>query len=560
MRIATACLAAGIAAAFVAAPVVADDPAPIVRSSVYVPTRDGTRIALDIYRAASGEGAAGSAPVVLTMTPYQRARRGADGNVVPDDTTALFARNGYIVAIGDVRGKGASFGSRAGPSDETETNDVHDVIEWLAAQPWSDGRIGMQGCSYVGSTVIAGMRSGAPHLRAVAVGSTQFDQMTSFTEGGASRTRPLADEVAGIDADIRNAVPVDEDTDGSLLRSTRADKAKNLLVSEIWRSMPFRDSVSPLTGDRYWITSSAYTHLDEIGANNVPMYMYGSWNDPFANETVNAWMSYTNPRMLLMSRGAHCETPDFDRDAELVRFFDHWLKGVDNGIEQEPRVRYYVERGRFGHEWQTAPDWPLPAKNRRFVLGVDGERGVMRDALPSTGEQLTVTPPDNILPITNFSVVRAGIDPLSVTFTSPPLTSEQLVAGTPVVHLTVSAPAGDYVVKAFLEHVNGVRSPEVISRGELLASRRKLGNAPFETGGVPWPSQLEADALPVEPDEPIEISFGLSPIARQFRPGDRLRLAVTLRTAPENPLIPLTVYSGGGHSSWVDVPFATDGS
>ena len=558
MYLARPSLPFGIVALVLAASVSADDSL-FERSSVYVPVRDGTRLAVDIYRAATADGVSDPAPVLLTMTPYQRARRDSAGNVVPDRSTAYFVRNGYVVAIGDVRGKGASFGSRAGPSDRTETNDVGDVIKWLAGHPWSNGSIGMQGCSYVGSTVLGGMRSGAPNLKAVAVGSTQFDQLTSFTEGGAARTRPLADEVAGVDADIANAVPVDGDEDGRLLRSTRPDKEQNLLVSEIWRSMPFRDSVSPLTGDAYWRTASAYDHIEAIGANGIPMYMYGSWNDPFANETINAWLNYTNPRVLMMSRGAHCEAPDIDRNAELLRFFDYWLKGIDNGVDQEPRVRYYVERGDYGHEWQTAPEWPLPSETRRFVLGVEREQGVMHaEAPPASESELTVTPPANILPITNYSVVRAGVDPLSVTFTSPPLASGQLVAGTPVVHLTVSAPADDYVVSAFLEHVNGVRSPEVISRGKLLASRRKLGSPRYDTGGIPWPSQLEADVMPVHPGEPIELEFGLSPIARQFRPGDRLRLAVTLRTAPEDPLVPLTVHSGGEHDSWVDVPFAID--
>jgi predicted acyl esterase len=320
--------------------------------------------------------------------------------------------------------------------------------------------------------------------------------------------------------------------------------------------MPFRDSVSPMTGDRYWMTSSAYTHIDEIGANDVPMYMYGSWYDPFGNETINAWLNYTNPKWLMMSRGAHCQTPDIDRDAQFVRFFDYWLKGIDNGYDQEPKVRYYVEGGQPGHEWQTAQQWPLPANRQRFMLGVDDGRGVMGNVQQGTEEALTVTPPDNILPFTNFSVVRSGVDPLSVVYTSAPLTSAQLVAGTPVVHLTVSAPAGDYVVKAFLEHVNGFRSEEVIAHGKLLASHRQLGEAPFDTGGIPWPTHLQADSLPVNSGEPVELTFGLSPIARQLRPGDRLRLAVTLRTAADEPLLPLTVYTGGGFTSWVEVPFA----
>ncbi|MAK60232.1 MAG: hypothetical protein CMK09_04580 [Ponticaulis sp.] len=187
---------------------------------------------------------------------------------------------------------------------------------------------------------------------------------------------------------------------------------------------------------------------------------------------------------------------DFDRDADTLRFFDHWLKGVANDFEDEATVRYYLEGGKFGHEWQEAEDWLLPHETTRYVLSVDNGNGIMGES-PMDAAELTVRPPANILPETNFSVVRSNIDPLSVTFTSAPLRSDQLVAGTPFVNLKVSAPLDDYIVYAFLEQVNPTRSPEVISRGELLASRRTLGEAPFDTRGMPFPTHLEADAQPV---------------------------------------------------------------
>ncbi len=535
------------------------EPLAVERSSTYAVVRDATLLAVDIYRPVASGDTIERLPVILTMTPYQRARRDGEGNVVPDATAEYWSRHGYVVVIGDVRGKGASFGSRGAPSDQLETDDVHDIIEWAAVQPWSNGRVAMHGCSYVGSTVIEGLRSRAPHLVAAAVGSTQFDQMSSFTEGGQRRTRPLSDEMAGVDAHMAGVVPVDADVDGSMARSTRADKEGNLLVGDIWSSIPFRDSVSSITGDAYWITASAYSHLDAITGNDVPIYMYGSWHDPFIDETMNAWRNYPNATNLVVSRGAHCRSPDFDRDADLLRFFDHHLKGADNGFDEVPRVRYYLEGGRAGHEWQSAPEWPLPAENRRYVLGVANDIGVMGDTAlqPSA---LTVMPPEDLFPFVNFSVVRSGIDPLSVTFTSERLRESELVAGTPVVNLTVSAPADDYVVNAYLEHVNPMRSPEVISRGELLASRRHLGEAPFDAGGLPWPTHREADALPVGANEPVTLTFPLSPMARRLNPGDQLRLAVTLRVNPDDPVLPLTVHTGEEGQSWVDIPVAVDDS
>lgn len=528
----------------------ADD---ITRISKYVTTRDGTQLALDIYFPVD-VSEQHPAPVILTMTPYQRARKGPNGLVTPDASTEYLVKQGFIVAIGDVRGKGASFGSRRAPSDQTEIHDVQDMIDWLAVQPWSTGSIGMQGCSYVGSTVMAGLRSGTPALKAAVVGSTQWDMMTSFTRGGELRTRKLADEVAGIDADIARAVPVDEDIDGSMLQATRSDKSKNWLVSEIWGSLPFRDSVSSITGDQYWMTSSTYADRQNIEKNNTPIFMYGSWYDLFSNETNNMWLSLNNPKMLLWSRGAHCRAPNIDRDAMVARFFDRYLNGNQNNIDKEPRVTYYVENGVEGHEWQTASDWPLPADLKRFYLGVNAGQGTLGEALQDAGE-LSVTPPDNILPMTNFSFERANVDPLSVTFTSLPLPEETIIAGTPIINVVLSAPLDDYVVNAFLERVNRFQSPYVISRNRLLASRRQLGEAPYETAGVPYQSQLEADKLPVGVNNPITLQFGLSPIVVRLNAGDQLRLALTLRVSGTDPVVPLSVYFADVHSSWIDIPF-----
>lgn len=524
------------------------------RQSQYVATRDGTRLAMDIYFP-EGVTAQSPAPVLLTMTPYQRARRSADGTVQPDASTAFFVEQGYIVAIGDVRGKGASFGARRAPSGPTEIQDVQDMIEWLAEQPWSTGNIGMQGCSYVGSTVMAGLRSGTPALKAAVVGSTQWDMMHSFTRGGELRTRKLADEVAGIDADLAGAVPVDGDDKGEMLQRTRADKQNNWMVSDIWGGLPFRDSVSTITGDQYWITSSTYAGREAIEQNNTPIFMYGSWYDPFSNETNNMWLTLNNPKMLLWSRGAHCRAPNIDRDALVARFFDRYLKGEQNGIDKEPRVRYYVENGVAGHEWQAANDWPLAGSTERFLLATEAGQGRLQRSARESGV-LTVTPPDNVLPYTNFSFERSNVDPLSVTFTSAPFRDERLIAGTPVVSVTVSAPADDYVVNVYLEHINRFRSPDVVSKSRLLASRRALGEAPYETGGVPYQTQLAKDSLPLGANQPVTLTLGLSPIALRVLPGDQLRLAVSLRAAANDPLIPLSVHVGGNNEGWLEIPIA----
>lgn len=544
--------AALLATTLLATPGLAEDG--YSRESIYVPVRDGTRLALDIWRP---DGVEEPLPVVLTMTPYHRARRGADGAVEPDSITRHLLERGYAVAIGDVRGKGASFGSRGAPGGETETNDIGDMIEWLGTREWTNGRVGMHGCSYVGMTVMSGLASQAPHLRAAIVGSTEFDMMNAFTNGGLTRTVPLPDERVTPEQEVARAVPVDADPDGSIAYSTIPDKQQNLAASAIWRSAPFRDSTSALTGDQYWIASSFYSHADAIEAGGVPTFFYGTWFDPFTNDTLFSAWSLENTAQVQIGHGSHCRSPDFDLDAAMGDFFDAHLK---NDAEAEPAARYtyYLENGRPGHEWIEAEQFP-PADTRveRYSLSGDGNgAGLMLATASETSGSITAPSAPGIRPLTTMGAVRANVDPFSATFTSSPFRSAATLAGIPVVHLNVSAPADDYVIEAYLEAVDPTGYPQVISRGMLAASRRALGDAPYDNGGIPFPSYREADLATTTPNEVIELSFGLSAIARVIRPGERLRLAVTTMAGSDGARIPVTVHYGEGFASAVDVPFS----
>lgn len=524
------------------------------RESIYVPVRDGTRLAVDIYRPVPAAGR--PLPVVLTMTPYQRAHRGPDGRVVPDATTLHLLKRGYAVAIGDVRGKGASFGTRRVAGGPLETRDIGDVIEYFGKQPWSNGKVGMQGCSYVGMTVMEGVLSQAPHLKAAFVNSSQYDMMNGFTNGGAYRNRPLPDERAGPDQEIAQAVPVDADKDGALLRSTREERARNLSQSEMMQSTPFRDSVTPLTGTRYWEETSFYTHRAEIERNGVPIFFVSSWYDPFVNDMLFAYWSLANARQLHIGHGRHCQSPDYDLDEAMATFFDRYLK---DGVKTPagPPVNYYLENGKPGHEWVNATQFP-PAnmESRRYHLAGGGGSGkLLLQASPDAG---SITSPADTASqaLVNMGVVRANVDPASATFTTAPFPRDVVLAGIPIVHLSVSAPAADYVVEAYVEVVNPFTYPSVVSRGMLLASRRKLGEAPFNNGGIPFPTYLQADVQKTEPGQVVQLSFGLSGIARVVRAGEQLRLAVTTMAGDDNARLPVTVHYGADNSSWIELPLA----
>src|SRR6186713_2428455 len=147
-------MATGRACAFALAiscsvPLAAQPYADVVSQSRYVAVRDGTRLAVSIYRPANGPTAVDARlPVVFAFTPYRARFRAPDGKVTEaalGDNLGLrsLLRAGYVVAVADVRGKGASFGHRRGFQDRTEAQDGYDLVEWLARQPFSNGKVGM---------------------------------------------------------------------------------------------------------------------------------------------------------------------------------------------------------------------------------------------------------------------------------------------------------------------------------------------------------------------------------------------------------------------------------
>ena len=212
------------------------------RESVYVPVRDGTRLAMNLYRAArDGVPVSTPQPVVFSFTPYRARYFDAAGRVVelgqfPQGNHLSLLDHGYALAVADIRGKGASFGARRGFSDRTEAQDGHDLVQWLASRSWSNGRVGMYGCSYLGGTTVHVASTAPPALRAIFTGATDIDKFAFVRNGGITaqfNTRPdepLSEDLA--------SVPLDADSDGALMRAAVAEHARNTRWRAVVRMRP----------------------------------------------------------------------------------------------------------------------------------------------------------------------------------------------------------------------------------------------------------------------------------------------------------------------------------
>ena len=531
-----------------------------VETDLMVPMRDGVRLATDLYLPVEPADRGDRLPVVMIRLPYDKSSYGA-GAISP---ARFFAGQGYAVVVQDVRGKYASEGSYLLSAADRE--DGYDTLEWASTRPWSNGKVGTFGCSYLGENQTQLMTQRHPaHAAAIplaaggSVGSAggRYGYFGIF-EGGAfglsasfgwfrgnGRKRPGGEppppvemfaalrELPTIDL-MRKYGPPDRDTDWEEVMSTP-------LADEWWEGLGY---------------------LSDADRFDTPALHVNSWYDLGANETLQQWrMMQDNAvsdrggahQYVILSPTSHCMSEratehtvvgdvDFG-DARLpylslyLAWFDHWLKGVDNGITDIPRVHYYV-MGR--NEWASADTWPPPgAAATRFYLRSGGHAntrlgdGVLSPEAP--GEE----PPDRFVydpadpvPSRGGSVCCTGnpedqpgaFDQSDIeeredilVYTGDPVGDGGLeIAGRLEARLYVSssAPDTDFTVKLLDVHPDG-RAINIVE-GIMRARYRD---------GYEEPVMMETGQI-------YSVRVDLHSVAHRFAPGHRVRIEVSSSNFP----------------------------
>lgn len=550
----------------------------VARQSTYVPVRDGTKLAVNVYRpATNGVAVDIPYPIVFAFTPYRARFRKADGvttELALSDRLGLKGLTdfGYVVVTADVRGKGASFGFRRGFQDRTEAQDGHDLIEWAARQTWSGGKVGMIGCSYLGSSTIQVATTAPPSLKAIFAGAADLDKYAFVRRGGITaqfNTRP--DEPL---SDDLSSVPVDADNDGAMLRAAVAEHAGNTPMAPLWYGMPYRDSLSTFTGTRFWEEVGPYSYLDALKKSGIATYFFGNWQDEPTEQMILAAANLGGK--LLVGPGSHCvPPPGFDFSDEVRRYFDHHLKSIDNGIEREPRHTYWIDNASKDQAWirsNVLPGGQVPKTN--WYLSSQASK----NARSANGGALTRRPPQesrNTFTVNYdvgspeyFSFWVESMDDKGLSYTSAPLPADTTMIGSPVMHLGVAADRTDTNVFAYLEDLPPEGKATVVSFGRLAASHRKISKAPYDTLGVPWHSGRSSDMVPLVPGQLTQLSFGLTPSARVFKAGHRIRVVITgadprqrnLQQIRQDPPPRLTLSLGGALASRIELPLLPAGA
>jgi putative CocE/NonD family hydrolase len=605
-RLVTAALIAIHSAGVTAAQTTAQTSPPFdvqVQRHVMVAARDGIRLATDIFLPTRDGVVAQRVPAIVERTPYNTERQS-------ESLVNFFVPRGYAVVVQDVRGRYRSEGKWRPMTDDGP--DGADLLKWIAGQPWSSGKVGMVGTSYAGGTQHAVGITNAPALAALvpvdAMSDTGYYGIRHngafelrwfnwiFTLGNASG---MSAGPAGLSPGPYGPMAASRAASDPLAASALASMGDR--VREFVKALPLRPGTTPLKfaadyeswlieamkhgdNDAYWadMGSSVIDHVAQY--QDVPTMHFTGWYDSWTAQVANLnyvalAKSKKQKQRLIVGPWTHGgQGTSFSGIAEFgpaaalnmneqrVRWFDRWLKGIDNGVENDSPVRIFVmgsgepyktKDGRLfvGGAWRDEREWPLSrAVNTDYFLHADGALSTQAPAeapptrydfdprrpVPTIGGNVSS---EGVLMLRGGQDQRCTTDnwlcsdnlPLSarpdvVVFQTPPLDRDMEVTGRLVVKLWAGSdgPDTDFTAKLIDVYPPSADYPAGVDLnvGDSIVRAR-------------YRESLKT-SKPLEPGKPYEFTIEMYPTSLVFRRGHRIRLDISSSNFPRFDVNPNT--------------------
>lgn len=543
--------------------------------SFYHTTADGVKLAVDLFLPKKRKPDE-KIPTILYLTRYVRSLEGKGFikwlkhpvlGQISEKEIRFFVSHGYACIIVDARGSGASTSTRDMDFSPEEIADMNGIMDWVVAQPWSNGKIGTTGVSYVGTTAELIVANRHPAHAAAIPRSAIFDLYEDICFPGGLRQGPFVDiwgqTTAALDRSdlgfvskkakrfIRGVNPVQGDKKREQLQAAVKGHADNYQVHKDIMAIECRDELhkrlqKPI--DAY----SVHSRLPQIAGSHTAIYRIGGYYDGgLCASLIKGLLNTPNTRRVLIGpwdHGPHdyaspfAAYPErkFDIYAEMLRFFDYHLKGIDNGIQNEPKINYFT----VGKEvWDTASAWPpagtIPITYRLLDTLMYTGRPTDRVVAPA-GRTLSIdyafgtgggarwnslTPLFRGEPHTNYlnwAAKTAGC----LSYFSAPLQNGMTITGEAVFTLYLASDAEDGAVLVFLEEVEAGGAVHYITEGQLRLMQRKVDANPAYKRNGPSHSYRREDLQPMPIGKPVELQITSLPISYTVRPGSRLRLTV----------------------------------
>lgn len=510
---------------------------------------DGCRLAGRIWLPEDAED--DPVPAVLEYVPYRK----NDGLALRDSPIhGYFAGHGYASVRVDLRGSGDSDGILEDEYLPIEQTDGIEVIRWLAAQPWCTGRVGIIGKSWGGFNGLQIAAHAPEELGAVISVASTDDRYADDVHymGGCILAATMLNWASTMLA--YNAQPPDPLVVGHAWRQTWIDRMS--------KSPPFVEAwVRHQRRDDFWKQGSV---CEDFTALKCPVYMVGGWSDAYRNAILRFIEGYPGPSKGLIGPWAHvypesgAPGPAIGFLQEAVRWWDRWLKGIDNGIMDEPKLRVYLPEAlrpapgisTWPGRWLALGGWPSPeVEAKQYLLNSAGalgdELGLEAELITSGPEALAADPGHwggNGGPIERPADQRPD-DGNSLSFDTAELPEPLEILGFPVARLVVSADRPLALIAVRLCDVWPDGASYLITRGFLNLTHR----------------HSHEDLERLEPGRRYTVEVKLNSIAYSVPAGHRLRFAVSptywpwLWPSPQRVQLSLHV----GSSSCLELPVLT---
>ncbi len=506
--------------------------------------RDGVELMIDIIR----PKAAGRFPAVLLQTPYNKSGQLARAR--------KFASRGYVVVNVDSRGRFES-GGEWDPFSAKHKTDGYDLVEWTARQTWCTGKVGAYGLSYMGWTQWWTASQSPPSLKAIVPEVAPPDHFYNCPYQNGIFVCWMMDWAGSMSARLPHrsgpgaygGFAVDREAAYRKLPYIDLDKTRNYKPNAWWRKWIEQNTAE----GEYW-RSIAYQTPEGYARVKVPSLAISGWFDAnfpgtpmnyLAMKKFGGTPAARRPRIVIgpwehiINRHQKAAGIDFgpqaiiDWDGYVLRWFDHHLKGVDNGVLEDPPVHVFV-MGR--NQWRAAEDWPLPKTEfTKFYLHSGGKANSsagdgMLDTRPPANEQpdAYVYDPQNPTPSADFAnghidgprdVAKSSARSDVLVYQTAPLDEDVEIIGPITARLfaATSAKDTDWMMRLVDVHPNGRAS--FLGEGVMRARHRDPNR-----GGAFNPTKLST----IEPNQAYEYAIDFwRPTGNVFARGHRIRIEIS---------------------------------
>ena len=493
-----------------------------IERNVDIPVGNGISMKADIYR----PDAEGQFPVILAASPYSKEIQTmpmmpvgfsyARGWMESGDPN-FYVRRGYVMAIATIRGSRGSGGTFGNIEPDPDTvKDLAEAIQWLGHQSWSSGKVGMNGVSYF-SLVAKRVAMLEPSCLAALFSPYGFTDgyrdvlyrggilAAEFMEYWLKRQAPFFN----IENTLRKSWGEDKYNAAIQMALRDPEIAASPVLANALRNPDVGGNpvlleilLNPLFND-YWRERV----VDFDKGCSVPAYLGGDWGmfGLHLPGDLRAWEHWNGPKRMTLGPPIYLDRPCYQYAYESLRWFDHWLKGIDTGMMDEPPVQVFIEGT---GEWRTSHEWPLPETRwTPFYLH--------RGGLLSEHE---FWPNEGWSNYEDSAFARHSLE-----FWSPPMVEVTELCGPSVLNLWGSTTDTDVLWFVSLLHQDAQGQERVLTRGWLRGSQRKLDTSKSK----PWqPVHSHDERQPLSPNQIYEFNIEIQSIGIELKPGERIGLRI----------------------------------